>query len=127
MVNLMVNTQQSVLITQFDNLDSRRELHRQFAALRPSHRYDFIRWACSQASPIGQRRPELVMDARSSEAIQLANIGDSRADDYVTAETWGFLVLLTATWGVPIKRVAETLESVARGKIRISELSQVKV
>ncbi len=121
-----MNTQQT-LITQFDNLDSRRELHRQFAALRPTARYAFVQWVCSIAHPIGQRSPVLHMDERSREAIKLASIGDAKADDYVTNETWGFLIMLTAMWEVPIRRVAETLESVARGRIRISELPQVKV
>jgi hypothetical protein len=111
------------IITQFDNLDDRRELYRQFAAMPPMARYEFIHWACTQAKPIGQRTPSLVMDARSREAVQLANRGDTKANDYVTAETWGFLLLLTATWGVPITRVIAALESVARGKIRTSELS----
>jgi hypothetical protein len=110
------------LLTRFDNLDDRRELYSQFAALRPIDRYRFVSWASTLAQPIGQRSPTLVMDERSREAIRLANRGDSRADGYATTETWGLLVLLTATWGVPISHIANTLESIARGRLSIHDL-----
>lgn len=111
------------LIVQFDNLDDRRELYRQFAALPPECRYRFVDWACTLAKLKGTHRPALVMDDRSREAIAQARRGDAMADRRITSETWGFLLVLTATWGVPLDLVAKSLESVARGRTSMHKLA----
>ena len=116
----------TTLLTRFDNLDDRRELYRLFAALPPAARYRFVAWVCTLAKPMGVKTPSLVMDERSRDAIKRARIGDAKANDYVTAETWGFLLLLTSTWSVPLDSVAKSLESVARGRSSVQELASMR-
>jgi hypothetical protein len=109
----------TTLITQFDGmdtLDDRRELRRALAALPPIQRVAFVRHCVSLAKPIGNRHPKLVMDARTSEAVKAAYHGDDDADDRLTNEMWGFLILLSAQWELSLSAVAKDLDAVARGR-----------
>lgn len=103
------------LFTECDNLDDRRELVTLLGKLPPLSRWQFVRWCCSTVK-MGNKSPEVRLDARDREAVRLANAGDRDADDRVTANCWGFLIVLSVQWGLDLRTVAVRLEALARGR-----------
>ena len=99
--------------TKLDNLDDRRELVTLLGKLRPVERWQFVRLCCSTVA-LGNKRPEVRLDARDREALKLANAGDRAADERVTANCWGFLVILSAQWELDLAAAAVKLEQLVR-------------
>jgi hypothetical protein len=100
--------------TKLDNLDDRRELVTLLGKLRPVERWQFVRLCCSGVKPMGNKRPEVRLDAGDREALRLANAGDRGADDRITANCWGFLVILSAQWELDLAAAAVKLEQLVR-------------
>lgn len=99
--------------TKLDNLDDRREIFALLGKLPPLSRWQFVRACCSTVK-LGNKRPEVRLDANDREAVKLANAGDRDADERVTRNCWGFLIVLSAQWELDLGAAAVKLEQLVR-------------
>lgn len=97
-----------------DTLDDRREIWSLLHRLSPRDRVRFLGWCCSQVAAPGSTRPTPSL-LRMGEVIGMADRCD-RADDRLTNEVYGDVLVLASQWGLDLGRAAVVLERRARGR-----------
>lgn len=104
------------LVTDVDNLDDRREIRRLLDYVEPERRWAFLRWVASLTRSDKFPGSEVTFTARDIEATQLARVGDSKADDYISNQVYYLTFMMATQHSLDCELIARRLTDMARKK-----------
>lgn len=102
-----------------DTLDDRREIHSLLHRLSPRDRVRFLARCCRRVTDARGYGPRVSL-WRMRERID-ASYRCGKADDGLTNECYGDILVMAASWGLDLLAVAAELEQVARGRLTLSD------